>query len=87
MIKRFAFKEWHPLAISLGLMATALIASIVSTVIEYRVMELGISFVLGACAALTTSTWVARYRKRPVHTMRASSPNGKANGEQPRYLG
>lgn len=87
MIKSLALKEWHPLAISLGLMATALIAAIVSTVIEYRIMELGISFVLGACAALTTSTWAAHYRKRSIHTMRDGSLNGKANGEQPRYLG
>ncbi len=86
-LEGYDFEKWHYFAICLGLMATALTASIASTLTEWRPLEFGTCVLLGACTALAAAPWVMRWRKRPDHNLLAAWFSNRAPGKKTRCLG
>ena len=68
----YDFDLWRHLAAYGGTIALTLAACAAWALSDWQPLELGISFLLGVCAAFIPATWTMRWRKRPDHSLLAA---------------
>ena len=71
-IEGYDFDLRRHLAAYLGTIAITLAACAAWALSDWQPLELGITFLLGTCAAFVAGTWTMRWRKRPDHNLLAA---------------